>query len=160
MIVQPYWITPRIAIIPRPRGRDWLPLEMEVAAAAGVDIIVSLLPQNEAEELGLAGEQAAATEAGIVFFNFPIEDRGVPDNAAEFDALLASVAELVASGKRVGMHCRACIGRSSVLAASLLIRSGMPSATAWKKIEAARQFPVPDTKAQREWVDANIGPNE
>ena len=159
MTVQPYWITPRIAIIPRPRGRDWLPLEMEAAAAAGVNIVVSLLPEDEAEELGLAREEEAATQAGIGFFNSPIQDRGVPGDVAKFEALLESVAGLVASGKRVGMHCRACIGRSSVLAASLLIRSGVLAATAWKKIEAARQFPVPDTKEQREWVDTNIRPN-
>jgi protein-tyrosine phosphatase len=65
---------------------------------------------------------------------------------------------MMAAGQRVGIHCRACIGRASVVAVSLLIRSGLPAEKAWQKVEAARQFPVPDTKEQREWVDRSIGP--
>jgi protein-tyrosine phosphatase len=158
MIVRPYWIKPRIGIIPRPRGRHWLDPEMQAIAAAGVNVVVSLLPESEAEELGLEREEEAAVRAGLRFFSFPIEDREVPDNLEQFNELLANLVELMAAGQRIGVHCRACIGRSSVLATSLLIRTGIPAATAWRRVELAREFPVPDTKEQREWVDKNIHP--
>jgi uncharacterized protein (TIGR01244 family) len=157
-MIQPYWINTRLAIIPRPRGPELLDQDMQDAGKAGINVIVSLLPESEAAELGLAREEEAATQAGLRFLSFPIRDREVPEDVAQFHALLANLAELMAAGQRVGIHCRACIGRSSVVAASLLIRSGIPAEKAWLKVEAARQFPVPDTREQREWVDRNIGP--
>jgi protein-tyrosine phosphatase len=158
MVVQPYWINTRLAIIPRPRGPELLDGEMLAIAKAAVNVVVSLLPESEASELGLAREEEAATQAGLRFLSFPIRDRGVPDDVAQFHALLANLAEMMAAGQRVGIHCRACVGRASVVAVSLLIRSGLPAEKAWQKVEAARQFPVPDTKEQREWVDRSIGP--
>jgi uncharacterized protein (TIGR01244 family) len=157
-MIHPYWINTRLAIIPRPRGPELLDQDMLDAAKAGINVIVSLLPESEATELGLAREEEAATQAGLRFFRFPIADREVPDNVERFNALLANLVEALAAGQRVGIHCRACIGRSSVVAASLLIRSGLPPEKAWQKVEAARQFPVPDTREQREWVGRSIGP--
>jgi uncharacterized protein (TIGR01244 family) len=157
-MIQPYWINTRLAIIPRPRGPELLDQDMLDAAKAGINVVVSLLPESEATELGLAREEEAATQAGLRFIGFPIADRGVPDNLEQFHALLANLAQMMAAGQRVGVHCRACIGRSSIVAASLLIRSGIPAERAWLKVEAARQFPVPDTREQRQWVDRNIGP--
>lgn len=158
MIAQPFWITPRLSIVPRPRGGDWLPMEMEALAKAGVGAVVSLLTDGEAVELGLSREEEAAVQAGLNFVRFPIADREVPEDLGDFNALLARLGELMAAGCRVGIHCRACIGRSSVVAASLMIRSGVSAGRAWDKIEAARGFPVPDTPQQREWVDGTIRP--
>jgi protein-tyrosine phosphatase len=157
-MIHPYWINTRLAIIPRPRGPELLSQDMLDVGKAGINVIVSLLPEGEAAELGLAREEEAATQAGLRFFSFPIADRNVPDSPDKFHAMLANLAELMAAGQRVGVHCRACIGRSSVVAASLLIRAGLPAEKAWQKVEAARQFPVPDTREQREWVDRNVGP--
>jgi protein-tyrosine phosphatase len=158
MSVQPYWINSRFAIIPRPRGSQMLDYEMQAVAKAGVNVVVSLLPEIEAAKLGLAREAEAAAQAGLDFVSFPIPDGELPADKEQFHVLLATVAEMLANGKRVGIHCRASIGRSSVAAASVLIRAGIPSATAWKKVEDARQFPVPDTQEQRDWVDQNISP--
>jgi protein-tyrosine phosphatase len=157
-MIHPYWINTRLAIIPRPRGPELLDQDMQDAGKAGINVVVSLLPESEATELGLAREEQAAIQAGLRFIGFPIADRGVPDNLDQLHALLANLAELMAAGQRIGIHCRACIGRSSLVAASLLIRSGTPAEKAWQKVEAARQFPVPDTREQREWVDRSIGP--
>jgi protein-tyrosine phosphatase len=157
-MIQPFWINTRLAIVPRPRGPVLLDQEMLDMAKAAVNVVVSLLDESEAAELGLVREEEAATQAGLRFVRFPIADRGVPDDVQKFHALLANLVETMAAGQRVGIHCRACIGRSSVVAASVLIRSGLPAEKAWQKVEAARQFPVPDTREQREWVDRNVGP--
>lgn len=159
MIAHPYWITPKLAIVPRPRGYDWLYDEMLGLREAGVEVVVSMLEEDEAIELGLRDEESAAADTGILFVNFPIPDRHVPADTEAFVGLLITIEKLIAEGKRVGIHCRACIGRSSVVATSLLIRSGAPSEEAWTQVSIARGFPVPDTDEQRSWVNLHIEAN-
>jgi protein-tyrosine phosphatase len=157
MVVQPYWINKQLAIVPRPRGGDWLDDEMLEMRAAGIDIVVSMLEDFEAKELGLEYEEAAAANAGIALFRFPIPDRNVPE-LSRFEAFLAELERELAAKKRIGVHCRGCIGRASVVTASLLIRSGIPATEAWNQIGTARGTLVPDTRGQLEWVDRNMRP--
>lgn len=43
MKVYPYWVTTQLAIVPRPRGDDWLDDEMVALREAGIDVVVSML---------------------------------------------------------------------------------------------------------------------
>jgi protein-tyrosine phosphatase len=159
MIVQPYWITSQLAIVPRPQGDDLLDDEMSALKEAGIDVVVSMLQKDEARKAGLEREASSAQEKGLQFINFPVPDRGVPLDTSSFLEFLKDLENLLAQGKRVGVHCRASIGRSSVTSASLLIRSGIPLETAWLQISVARDCLVPDTEEQREWVDRTMRPN-
>lgn len=156
MVTQPFWINSQLAIVPRPRGGDWLDDEMKAMREAGIDVVVSMLEDEEAVELGLEREDAAAKSAGVKFLSFPIHDRSLPTSCEQFEGFLSELENEIENKKHIGIHCRACIGRSSVVAASLLIRSGVKAEEAWRQIEAARGFPVPDTSDQRTWVDRNI----
>jgi protein-tyrosine phosphatase len=156
MKIEPFWINSQLAIVPRPHGGASLDDEMKALRAAGIDTVVSMLEPYEAKDLGLEREADAAELAGLRFVNFPIPDRSVPASFEHFSTLLANLHAQMAHGKKVGIHCRACIGRSSVVAAGLLIRSGASAKQAWRQIESARGCPVPDTAAQREWVERNI----
>jgi protein-tyrosine phosphatase len=160
MVASPYWITPTLAIVPRPRGGDWLDDEMGALREAGIDVVVSMLEETEAAEVGLEREEVAARGAGLQFVNFVIPDRSVPVSVQEFEAFLNGLEQELAANRRVGVHCRACIGRASVTTVSLLIRSGIPAAEAWHQVESARGFPVPDTREQREWVDRHMRPKQ
>jgi protein-tyrosine phosphatase len=157
MIVQPYWITRQLAIVPRPLGSDWLDDEMLAMRKAGIDIVVSMLEKFEAKDAGLKDEYAAATRAGLGFINYPIPDSGVPV-LEPFEELLGELEIAIADGKRIGIHCFGGVGRSAVVAASLLIRSGVPTSAAWAQIEKVRGFPVPDTLEQLRWVQRNMRP--
>lgn len=156
MICQPYWITPSIAIVPRPTGGNSLQEEMIAMRAAGIDVVVSMLESAEARELGLEQEEMAARNAGIRFVNFPVPDHGTPTDTEAFERMLEFLDKAMLEGKRVGVHCRGCIGRSSVVAASLLVRSGMKDVDAWRQIRNARGTSVPDTSEQRAWVESQI----
>jgi protein-tyrosine phosphatase len=159
MIARPYWITSQLAIVPRPQGDDLLDDEMSALKEAGMDVIVSMLQKDEARKAGLEREASSAQEKGLQFINFPVPDRGVPLDTSSFIEFLKDLESLLAQGKRVGVHCRASIGRSSVTSASLLIRSGIPSQSAWLQISVARDCSVPDTTEQRDWVDRNMRSN-
>ena len=151
-----YWIANehhiRLAIVQRPRGGDWLADELQVFRRAGIDIVVSLLTESEARELGLEREEDACKSAEISFISFPIRDRGVPSSQRSFKLLIDQLKKELLAGKSIGIHCRQSIGRSSLLAAALLCSFGSSADSAFAQIEQSRGCPVPDTEEQREWV--------
>ena len=146
----------RIAIVARPRGNDWLGEEIAALSQEGIEILVSMLTSEEAEELGLNHESAECTAVGISFVNVAIPDRSVPSDRTTFLRRVDELAERVREGRFLGVHCRASIGRSSVLAAAILVRLGWDAKTAFDAIESTRGCSVPDTPEQREWVICNV----
>ena len=154
--MQPFWIeapTRNLAIIPRPRGWDWLGDDLASLKRVGIDAIVSTLTTAECEELGLIEEASLCERNGIDYLSFPIEDRSVPPSRSEFERFLQQVEMKLSRGLSVGVHCRACIGRSAILVAGLLVRKGMTADDAFATIGRARGCAVPDTREQREWVE-------
>jgi protein-tyrosine phosphatase len=159
MIAAPYWINGQLAIVLRPWGDEYLDNEMLALRSAGLDVVVSMLQKDEARMLGLAEEEASAKRAGLIFANFAIQDGSVPHDKQSFHEFLTTLEDHLASGRRIGIHCRGSIGRAPLTTASLLIRSGIPPERAWSHIAASRDCPVPDTEEQRKWVDRHIRPN-
>jgi protein-tyrosine phosphatase len=151
-----YWIdipwSGRLAIMPRPRGGDWLEDEVWSWQADGVDVVVSTLRNDEIAELDLAREEEFCRAQGMEYLAFPIVDRGVPMSAKTAADLVRQLESKVTEGKGVAIHCRQGVGRSALLAACLLALSGMDAETAFERIQQARSCPVPDTAEQREWV--------
>lgn len=111
-----------------------------------------MLTPDEAAELDLQDEAVLSREAGLEFQAFPIPDYGVPPSRAGMADLVSRLEKALESGKNVGVHCRQGIGRSSMVAASLLVAAGETANEAFLHIEKARGRPVPDTAEQREWV--------
>jgi len=154
--MSPFWIKTdgvRLAITPRPRGKDWIEDDIRFLHRAGVDVLVSALTPAEAEELGLLDEGQCCQGNGLEFLSFPIEDRSVPQSFSEFDGLLNDVIDYLRHDKAVGVHCRAGIGRSSMIVASALVRHGLSADSAFRAIQEARGCSVPDTPEQRQWVE-------
>jgi protein-tyrosine phosphatase len=81
----------------------------------------------------------------------PIKDRGTPESEAGFFALANELAASVQQGSAVAVHCRAGIGRSGLLAGSVLLRLGVPASQVFAALSRARGLSVPDTPAQMEW---------
>jgi protein-tyrosine phosphatase len=139
----------------RPRGNDWLEVEMTGLREIGTDVLVSMLTSDEASELDLQGEAKAATMAGMVFLSCPTPDRGVP-NAEEYRDLLRELEAALDAGQNVVVHCRMGIGRSSLVAAGLLVAEGRTVSEAFEDVATARGLPVPDTDGQRTWLQAAV----
>ena len=143
----------RLATMACPRGGDWLDDEVEALQTEGVDVLVSVLTNSELAELQLSAEPELARQAGLTYISFPIPDRGAPEGAAATD-LAGQLEERLTGGEFIVVHCRAGIGRSSLIAAAVLVREGLSPAEAWELISAARGLSVPDTEAQRAWLPA------
>lgn len=142
----------KLALAMRPRGGDWLTDEAAGWRRVGLDIVVSLLENREAEQLQLSHEGEAAAANGVEFISFPIPDRGVPSSTQAVDSLVARLISILNGKKNVAMHCRQGIGRSGLMAAATLMSSGMRAAQAVEVVGKARGVPIPETPEQLEWL--------
>jgi protein-tyrosine phosphatase len=142
----------QLAIAPRPQGGEWLQEDIGQLKNEGIDLLVSLLCFSENRELELEEEKVACAAAGIAFVNFPIPDRQVPPSRLGFLTFAQFLHKRAKDGLKVGVHCRACIGRSSVLLATVLRLEGLSAREAFDRISDARGMRVPDTAEQAKWV--------
>jgi protein-tyrosine phosphatase len=150
-----YWINHfaegNLAIMAAPRLDEQFESAILGWRDEGVDTVVSLLEESEIPNL-IDAERALCEEFGVEFFSFPVRDKTVPDAVDRFAVIARRLADRVAAGKSVAIHCRAGIGRSTTLAACVLVLLGIDGAVALDMIAAARGLEVPETEAQRQWV--------
>jgi protein-tyrosine phosphatase len=142
----------RLAILARPRAGDWLRDETRSWRASGIDVIVSLLEDEEIAELGLDEEELACQAATLQFHRFPIPDRGVPGSIVDFTRFVDTLCQEIRAGRGVGVHCRMGLGRSAMVVACVLRRLGVGLEEAWGQVASARGMSVPDTAEQKAWV--------
>lgn len=142
-----------LSFMPHPRGYDWLPDAVASYHARGVRLVVSLLTEAEVWVSGLMDEADVCATAGSRFVAFPITDRGVPPFAPPTFAFIQTLADEVRAGTHVAIHCWAGIGRSALIAASVLVALGLDAQMAFQMLMRARGMAVPDTPEQYDWVE-------
>ena len=144
----------KISVMPRPRGGEWLSDEIKLLDYAGVDVLVSLLTPDEVNELELAEEAEYCHAQGILFFSYPIIDRSIPPFSAATFQLLEQLKAYLLAGKHVTTHCRAGLGRSVLIAASILILTGFAPERACEVLSDVRGYAVPEMPEQHAWLKA------
>ena len=143
----------RLALMPRPRGGEWLSEEVKAWSDAKINWVVSLLEPHEVRELELGAEPSLCAAHGIEFRSFPIADRGTPSSTRELASLLAQLRSELVQGRAVAVHCRAGIGRTGLVAGCLLHLLGVPGTEIFHVLSRSRGVAVPDTPAQVKWVE-------
>ena len=147
-----YWVEAalpgRLAVVSRPRIEG----HFSSLKAAGVDVVVSLLEELEAADVGLADEAAWCRNAGIEFVSLAVTDHGIPASFEAVDDVLAMLKEHIRIGCGVAAHCFAGLGRSPLLAASVLIDHGWSDDEAVEAVSKARGCRVPEMEAQHRWL--------
>lgn len=142
----------KISIMPHPRGGDWLIDEIKMLHDKKVDVLISLLTPGEVAELDLAQEPEICRRQGIAYLSYPISDHSIPEFSAETFALLEQLHMHLAAGKHIVAHCRMGLGRSALVAASVLVLSGCSPESACERLSCARGYTVPETEEQQAWV--------
>ncbi|MDF1726188.1 MAG: hypothetical protein P1U53_00430 [Sulfitobacter sp.] len=132
--------------MPRPASQDFAALRAE-----GATRILSLLEPAEATDLGLQDEAALCAANSLAFTHYPIPDYGLPDPDT-FDALVERLFAGLEGGENLVLHCRGGIGRSGLVAAALLIRTGVAAEQAMRQVSAARGCDTPETPQQRAFI--------
>jgi len=157
MSVKIFWLhkypnSSLLGIMARPRGADWLEGEIMDLHKQNVQVVVSLLEHSEIYELGLQEEPELCSKHHIEYLNFPIPDRSIPSNNTETKRLINSLIDKSLKGTNVVIHCRMGIGRSSIIAGSILLRAGYKADDIIPHISRIRGLSVPDTDQQTAWL--------
>jgi protein-tyrosine phosphatase len=157
MVTELHWIEGpwrgRLAIAARPRGGDWIEYEIAGWRHEGVNVVVSLLTDQESLEFDLQREAEICRADGVEFIGFPIEDRTSPNSDSETLSLLGKLSSLLHSGKNAVAHCRQGVGRSSLIAIAALLYEGTSLNDAVSEVGRARDVPVPETAGQHKWLE-------
>ena len=142
-------------ILARPRGNDWLDVDVASWRQQHIDTVVSLLANGEIKDLELEQEEEKSLTNGIQFVSFEIEDRGVPRSRENFQIATEELTEQLKSGKKIGIHCRQGIGRSGMLAIGILSQLGESIPNAIQTVSQSRGRTVPETQEQKRWLLQN-----
>lgn len=119
--------------------------------AAGIGVVLSMLPASEARALGAGNEPDLCAQRGIVFLSHPVADFALPE-MLPFAGLVADLAQRLKAGAHIAVHCRAGIGRSGMVAACTLVALGGTAAQAVAAVSAARGVSIPDTVEQGKFI--------
>ena len=136
----------RLSIGPRPRFeslQEWA----DTAKRRGVNTVVSLITEDEADRFGLDGEGNCLAQRDIDFLHFPVDDFDVPDDV-RFSNLLEDLVKRLDKGQTIHAHCAGGIGRAGTLSSCILVASGMSAADAIATVSQARGCDVPETDEQ------------
>lgn len=90
----------------------------------GVTRLVNLMEVHEEAAWQMHGYDDEASRAGLRLRRFPVVDVNVPGDPAAFAALVEEVYADLLAGETVVAHCLGGLGRSGMLMACLLVRSG------------------------------------
>jgi protein-tyrosine phosphatase len=142
----------KLSVVPRPRGYDWLVEEVAEWKRAGIDTVVSLLTGVEMREFGLMDECARCSESGVSFISFPIDDMNVPRDVEAAIELVHSLEQKLNDASHIAIHCRQSIGRSGLIAASLMVMHGEKVDEVVANLSEMRGRPVPETDEQLQWL--------
>lgn len=141
-----------LAMTLRPRGGDWLEVDLGALSLRGINVLVSLLERDEAAELGLADESASCAAQGIEFLSLPVPDLEPPRDSETFLRAAINLARLLREGKHIALHCRQSVGRSGLLAVSVAVASGLNLDDAIEAVSEVRGVLVPETPMQLTWL--------
>lgn len=147
-----YNITSHIGIMPCPQGGALLSSEIRQLREQGFNSLVCLLTRGELALLDLEKEEEECNENGIRFIYFPIEDFSIPQDMTSATKLVDMLSEEMRAGRKVIIHCRGGIGRSSLVAGALLVRQGYSLGNALMELQNCRGCKVPETPGQEAWL--------
>lgn len=144
-----------LAVMAKPTAGEWIDDEFTGLASEGVMKVVSLLEREESYQVGLSDEHSYCERNGLEFENYPIPDRGVPDNIISFSNFTSTLYGQIAAGLNTVVHCRAGIGRAGLVAVAVMLHDKVKPKEAFKLVSAGRGVEVPDTEEQHDWIIEN-----
>ncbi len=129
-----WWLEPgRLAGMGRPGLLRELDDDLFAIAYAGVDVLVSLteeaIPSDRLRPFGIAGR------------HLPIRDMGVP-SLSDALSLCHDLLQAMERGRVVALHCRAGLGRTGTIAASLLVCRGRSANDAIAEVRRAAPLAI------------------
>ncbi len=124
------------------------------------EVLVSLLERGEYSDLGIDELFQKAEEMGIEVLHLPIPNYGVPMDTEEgnYRPMIKDVVERLREGQTVVVHCRGGLGRSGLVAASVLVALGHPAEEAIRIVREAREGAIetPDQEDRIRFLEMEL----
>ena len=117
-----------------------LDLDLDAVKDWGASAVVTLLEDWELEYLGVQDIGREVIRRKMSWFQLPIADGEIPDQAFEeaWQEAGEELRSILRSGGNVVVHCRGGLGRAGMIASRLLIELGMKPGTAMAEVREAR----------------------
>jgi protein-tyrosine phosphatase len=135
-----------------PWARD-LGADLDAIVAWPAQTLVTLIEPHEFDLLSIPKLGEGARRRGLKWLHLPIRDVSTPSPAFEatWPGHSARLRDCLASGQSVVIHCRGGLGRAGMIAARLLVESGVGAEAAIERVRAVRPGAI-ETWAQEAWV--------
>jgi protein-tyrosine phosphatase len=101
---------------------------------AKVEVVYSLVEPIEWTLKATRDAREPMSESGIQRVDFPIQDFGVPQDAAGFQAAVAGALQHAQHGRNIAVHCNAGMGRTGLFLVEMVIQHfgwGVSEAVDW-----------------------------
>jgi len=141
-----------LIMMPKPPGANQLPGFIQYLKSRDVNVMVSLLQFEEINSFSLVNEGFECEAQAIDFINFQIKDHSTPQFFVPFNHLIEKLCKEIKKDRNIAIHCYAGIGRTGIIAASLLIKMGMQVDEALIALSQTRGLRVPETLQQITWL--------
>ncbi|WP_417537745.1 protein phosphatase [Marinomonas sp.] len=108
--------------------------------SAGASAVVSLLPDQEIETLGVTELGKQVTQQNMTWYQLPIEDDQAPKQPffVEFEKIKNELLGRLHVQEKLAIHCRGGSGRTGLMAAILLLELGLPWLQVQELIQGTR----------------------
>ena len=131
----------QLIFTPCPGTKGPRPFEaLQTLKDAGASALLTLMPTDELlqNEIDLLPEECQML--GIEWFHLPVEDDQAPGEAfkAAWEQHHPRLQQLLIDGKTIAIHCKGGSGRTGLVAAQLLIESGVPFSDAIRDVQSLR----------------------
>lgn len=137
-----------------PWARD-LDMDLRALRDWGADMILTLIEPHEFGLLRVPDLGAGVKAQGMSWAHLSIRDVDVPDPLflSGWPPVRAALLSRLDAGEQVIVHCRGGLGRAGLVAALLLIETGLEAEAAIRTVRAARPGAI-ETAAQERYVGA------
>jgi ADP-ribosyl-[dinitrogen reductase] hydrolase len=119
------------------------------------------MPDSELQSLHVSPGQIrrTASELGVEWYQLPIPDAGIPDEAFEHSWAGAGMhlRALLKDGHNIVIHCKGGLGRTGKIAARLMIEFGADPRTAIQCVRKARPGAIENSVQERYVRGRTIG---
>jgi ADP-ribosyl-[dinitrogen reductase] hydrolase len=114
--------------------------DLKVIRDWGATALVSLIDFYEMKMLGVEDLPEKTIAAGLLWLHLPIGNLGVPDEQFErkWQERIPLLRRMLGEGQRIVLHCREGNGRTGIVAARLLIETGMEASQAIRSVMKVR----------------------
>ena len=139
---------------PHVKGGAWnrdLALDVSAIHDWGAEIVVTLMEPHEFDLLQVQGLPREVEARGMRWLHLPVPDGSIPDEGLEvrWREHGHRLHAILKRGGRILVHCRGGLGRSGMVAARLLVESGMTPENAILAVRRvrARAIETPEQEA-------------